>query len=82
MSALNLNAISENASRLGMRIQETLSERSRDFHRRPTAAYFDAHDEKGKDLGRQLNSSSEREKLDALKCLVVVCISVAARENH
>jgi AP-3 complex subunit beta len=78
MSGLNLKAVSENASRLGMRLQETFSERTRDFSfsRRTPSLYLDTLDERMKVLGRQLDSSSDREKLDALKRLIAVGLSV------
>jgi AP-3 complex subunit beta len=72
MSSQYLNAITENASRLGMRIQESFSEHTRDFSiARGSALYLDAPDDKN--IRRQLESSSDREKLDALKRLVAVC---------
>jgi AP-3 complex subunit beta len=74
MSAQYLNAITENASRLGMRLQETFSERTRDFAitRGSSSVYLDTPEDKVKNLGRQLDSSSDREKLDAMKRLVGV----------
>jgi AP-3 complex subunit beta len=72
MSSQYLNAITENASRLGMRIQESFSEHTRDFAiARGSALYLDAPDDKN--IRRQLESTSDREKLDALKRLVAVC---------
>jgi len=71
MSSQYLNAITENASRLGMRIQESFSEHTRDFAiARGGALYLDAPDDKN--IRRQLESSSDREKLDALKRLVAL----------
>ena len=75
MSGLNLNALSENASRLGMRIQETLSEHTRDLAIRGSSGIFDTPDEKAKNIRKQLDSSSDREKLDAMKRLIAVCNS-------
>ncbi|KAL6307582.1 adaptin N terminal region-domain-containing protein [Sparassis latifolia] len=72
MASLNLSAISENASRLGMRLQETLSEHTRDLARGSTSAYLDSPDEKVKNIRRQLDSNSEREKLDAMKRLIAL----------
>lgn len=69
---MNLNSISQNASRLGMRLQESFSEHTRDFTL-PRTSYLDAQDDKGKDIRRQLDSSSDREKIDAMKRLVAVC---------
>ena len=72
MSGQYFNAITENASRLGMRIQESLSEHTRDFSiSRGSALYLDAPDDKN--IRRQLESTSDREKLDALKRLIAVC---------
>jgi hypothetical protein len=63
-----------NVSRLGMRIQETLSERTRDMAigRSSSAAYFDTGDDKVKNIQKQLDSNSDREKLDAMKRLIAV----------
>lgn len=72
MSGLNLNALSENASRLGMRIQESFSEHTRDLAIRGSGSLFDTPDEKVKDIRKQLDSSSDREKLDAMKRLIAV----------
>lgn len=73
MASLSLNALSENASRLGMRLQETLSEHTRDLNLRGSgAAYLDNTEDKVKNIGKQLDSNSDREKLDAMKRLVAV----------
>ena len=74
MSGLNLNTFSENATRLGMRIQESLSEHTRDIALRGSAGIFDTPDsnEKVKNIRKQLDSSSDREKLDAMKRLIAV----------
>lgn len=74
MSGQYLNALTENASRLGMRLQETFSEHTRDFAipRSSSSIYLDATEDKGKDIRRQLDSSSDREKIDAMKHLVAV----------
>jgi AP-3 complex subunit beta len=74
MSGLYLNAITENASRLGMRLQESFSEHTRDLTiaRGANSVYLDASDDKVKNIRRQLDSSSDREKLDAMKRLVAV----------
>jgi AP-3 complex subunit beta len=69
---MNLNTISENASRLGMRIQESFSEHTRDLAIRGSAGIFDTPDEKVKNIRKQLDSSSDREKLDAMKRLIAV----------
>lgn len=71
-TALPLGSFSENANRLGLRIQETFTERiTRDFGS-STAALFDAPDDKFTDIRKHLDSSSDREKLDALKRLIAV----------
>lgn len=74
MSGQYLNAITENASRLGMRLQESFSEHTRDLTiaRGSSAAYLDNSDDKTKDIRKQLDSNSDREKLDAMKRLVAV----------
>jgi AP-3 complex subunit beta len=74
MSGLNLNAFSENASRLGMRIQESFSEHTRDLAIRGSSGLFDTPDDKLKNIRKQLDSSSDREKLDAMKRLIAVSI--------
>lgn len=72
MSALT--NLSENASRLGMRLQEQLSEHTRDFQftKSGASAYLDLSDEKLRTIRKQLDSSSDRDKLDAMKRLVAV----------
>ena len=73
MDNVNLNALTENAARLGMRIQETFSEHTRDLSiTRGGASIFDMPDDKVKNIGKQLDSSSDREKLDAMKRLIAV----------
>jgi AP-3 complex subunit beta len=73
MSAVYLNSISENASRLGMRLQESFSEHTRDLTlAKGSASLYLDPDDKGKNLRKQLDSSSDREKLDAMKRLVAV----------
>ncbi|KAF9466467.1 adaptin N terminal region-domain-containing protein [Collybia nuda] len=74
MSGQYLNAITENASRLGMRLQESFSEHTRDLAipRTSGTAYLDTSDDRTKDIRRQLDSNSDREKLDALKRLVAL----------
>lgn len=74
MSGINLNSWSENATRLQMRLQETLSEHTKDFAltRASSATYFDTGEDKVKNIGRQLDSNSDREKLDAMKRLIAV----------
>ncbi|KAI0926282.1 hypothetical protein AcW1_008493 [Taiwanofungus camphoratus] len=74
MAALNLNAITENASRFGLRLQETLSERTRDLAiaRGSSSSYFDNPEEKVKNIRKQLDSNSDREKLEAMKRLIAL----------
>ncbi|CAE6456436.1 unnamed protein product [Rhizoctonia solani] len=70
-----LNSIQENASRLGMRIQETLSEHTRDLAlvgRSANASYFDSAEDKIKQISAQLASNSDRDKLDAMKRLIAL----------
>ncbi|KAH7928278.1 hypothetical protein BV22DRAFT_1030929 [Leucogyrophana mollusca] len=73
MEALNLITFTQNASRLGMRIQESFSEHTRDLSiTRGAGSLFDMPDDKLKNIGRQLDSSSDREKLDAMKKLIAL----------
>ncbi|KAJ8509159.1 hypothetical protein ONZ45_g8667 [Pleurotus djamor] len=74
MSSQYFNTITENASRLGMRIQESFSEHTRDLSitRGASAAYLEAPDDRTKDMRKQLDSSSDREKLDAMKRLIAM----------
>lgn len=76
MAAVNLNMLAENASRLGMRLQETFSEHTRDLAiaRGSGSAFLDNPEEKVKNIGKQLDSSSDREKLEAMKRLIAVCL--------
>ncbi|KAG9095585.1 AP-3 complex subunit beta [Ceratobasidium sp. 370] len=70
-----LNSIQENASRLGMRLQESLSEHTRDLAlvgRSANAAYFDSAEDKIKQISSQLASNSDRDKLDAMKRLIAL----------
>ena len=56
-----------------MRLQETLSEHTRDLNIRGSgSAYLDNTEEKVKNIGKQLDSNSDREKLEAMKRLVGV----------
>lgn len=83
MAALNLNAITENASRFGLRLQETLSERTRDLAiaRGSSSSYFDNPEEKVKNIRKQLDSNSDREKLEAMKRLIAVRSSCESYSN-
>ncbi|KAG7092275.1 hypothetical protein E1B28_008637 [Marasmius oreades] len=68
-----INTITENASRLRMRVQESLSEHTRDISvTRLNSAYFDLTEDKIKNLRKQLDSNSDREKLDAMKRLIAL----------
>ncbi|KAI0346195.1 hypothetical protein BDW22DRAFT_1323138 [Trametopsis cervina] len=74
MAGLNLNTLTENATRFGTRLQETISEHTRDLAitRGASAAYFDNPEEKLKQIHKQLDSTSDREKLDAMKRLIAL----------
>lgn len=74
MSGLNLNTIAENATRFGARLQETISEHTRDLTitRGTGASYFDTPEDKVQNIRKQLDSNSDREKLDAMKRLIAV----------
>ena len=80
MSGINLNTIAENATRLGTRLQETISEHTRDLAiaRGSSASYFDTPEDKVKNIRKQLDSNSDREKLDAMKRLIAVSIIASA----
>lgn len=77
MSGINFNSWTENANRLGMRIQETLAERTKDFSSLTSsgAGYYDTGEDKAKNIKAQLDSGSEREKLEAMKRLIAVSVS-------
>jgi hypothetical protein len=74
MAALSINAIAENASRLGARLQESLSEHTRDLNlsRGTSSEFFETNEERLKNIHYQLDSNSDREKLDAMKRLIAV----------
>ncbi|KAJ7104301.1 adaptin N terminal region-domain-containing protein [Mycena belliarum] len=73
MSAVYLNSISENASRLGMRLQESFSEHTRELTlAKGSSSLYLEPDDKGRNIRKQLDSSSDREKLDAMKRLVAL----------
>jgi AP-3 complex subunit beta len=57
-----------------MRLTESISEHTRDLviTRGSNSLYLDASDERFKNLAKQLDSSSDREKLDAMKRLIAV----------
>lgn len=73
-----MNAITENASRLGMRLQETISEHTRDLAitRGSGSSYLDSAEDKVKNIRKQLDSNSDREKLEAMKRLIAVRVDV------
>lgn len=63
---------------LGMRIQETFSESTRDIAfigRSQNAEFFDTGEDKIRKIRKQLDSSSEREILEAMKRLVAVSLA-------
>jgi hypothetical protein len=71
---MNLTA---NASRLGLRIQETFSEHARELNLSVSsnAALFDTPEAKINDIRRQLEGSNDRETLEGLKRLIAVGVS-------
>jgi AP-3 complex subunit beta len=74
---MSLNALQENASRLGMRLQESFSEHTRDLTigKSSGASFFDTAEDKVKNIRRQLDSSQDREKLEGMKRLIAVSLS-------
>ncbi|KAI0701216.1 adaptin N terminal region-domain-containing protein [Cytidiella melzeri] len=75
MAGLNLNTLTENATRFGTRLQETISEHTRDLaitRGGSSAGYFDNPEEKLKHIRKQLDSTSDRDKLDAMKRLIAL----------
>ena len=82
MSNQYLTALSENATRLGMRLQESFSEHTRDLSlaRGVTSGYLDAAAATGgggtgsedPKMKIQLDGNSDREKLDAMRRLIAV----------
>ena len=77
-----LTALSQNATRLGMRLQESFSEHTRDLAltRGVSAGYLDSAAVGGGITGSvddaklkiQLDGNSDRDKLDAMKRLIAV----------
>lgn len=65
---MSLGIVGENVTRLGLRIQESLSERL--VSGASNAAILDSTSIS--DIRKQLESSSDREKLDAMKRLIAV----------
>lgn len=77
MSSQYLNTLSENATRFGMRLQETISEHTRELglsRATSSATYLETStDEKTiATIRKQLDGNSDREKLDAMKRLIAV----------
>ncbi|KAI0806028.1 adaptin N terminal region-domain-containing protein [Irpex lacteus] len=74
MAGISLNAITENATRFGTRLTETISEHTRELAmtRGGSSGYFDNPEEKLKQIRKQLDSTSDREKLDAMKRLIAL----------
>ena len=70
-----MRAVFCSAARFGMRLQETFSEHTRDLAiaRGTSSAYFDNPEEKLRNIRKQLDSNSDREKLEAMKRLIAVC---------
>ena len=70
-----------NASRLGLRIQETFSEHARELNLSVSsnAALFDTPEAKISDIRRQLDGSSDRETLEGLKRLIAVGVSLSIK---
>jgi AP-3 complex subunit beta len=76
MSGINFNSLTEHATRLGTRIQETLAEHTKDLSLTSSGAgYYDTGEEKTKNIKAHLESGSEREKLEAMKRLIAVSVS-------
>jgi len=75
---MDFNAITENASRLGARLQETFSEHTRDLNiaRASSSTYLDNPEEKVKNIKKQLESNSDREKLEGMKRLIALISKV------
>ncbi|TFY58457.1 hypothetical protein EVJ58_g6407 [Rhodofomes roseus] len=71
---MDFNSLAENASRLGARLQETLSEQTRDLNiaRASSSAYLDNPEDKVRNIKKQLDSNSDREKLEAMKRLIAL----------
>ncbi|KZT73489.1 hypothetical protein DAEQUDRAFT_754362 [Daedalea quercina L-15889] len=71
---MDFNSLAENASRLGARLQETLSEQTRELNiaRASSSAYLDNPEDKVRNIKKQLDSNSDREKLEAMKRLIAL----------
>ncbi len=72
---LNLNAFGENATRLGNIIQERIQEHAREIHltRGIVPTSLDVTDDKIRNIRKQLDSKSSRDRVDSLKALIAVC---------
>lgn len=72
--------LTANASRLGLRIQETFSEHARELNLSVSsnAALFDTPEAKINDIRRQLNGSNDRETLEGLKRLIAVGVLLSS----
>jgi hypothetical protein len=80
---ININTLAENTARLGERISENLSERTRELAFTKGPGYLDTSETKIHDVRRQLEGNSDREKLDALKTLIAVSlVSKYAQNAH
>lgn len=77
--SININSLAENTARLGERISENLAERTRELTLARGPHYLDASESKINDVRRQLESNTDREKLDALKTLIAVRLHL---QNH
>lgn len=80
--AMSLNALQENASRLGMRLQESFSEHTRDMViGNSNASFFDTAEDKVKNIRKQLDSNHDRDKLEAMKRLIAVSVIYFETKN-
>ncbi|KAF8256715.1 adaptin N terminal region-domain-containing protein [Lactarius quietus] len=68
---IGFNSWTENATCLGMRIQETLAELTKELTGNG-AGYYDTGEDKTKNIRAQLDSGSDRKKLGAMKRLIAV----------
>ncbi|KAF8267120.1 adaptin N terminal region-domain-containing protein [Lactarius quietus] len=68
---IGFNSWTENATRLGMRIQETLAEHTKELTG-SCAGYYDTGEDKTKNIRAQLDSGSDRKKLGAMKRLIAM----------
>ena len=89
MSNSALNTLQTNAARFTQRLQETISESTRDLSIGPSStSYFESTtEEKIAQIKKQLDSNSDRERLDALKRLIAVnktriLAKIMGSDNH